>query len=233
MTQRTKKARVSDTAWLDDDTAWLDRPLPPPRGTGRSASGAPAAGFPEAPNGHLVSAVKLTNEKKRFLSMVKRLVGRDRVWASDGEYVAFRPKLANPATLERHNRFIATGNYKHVTTQDDVQLFQLMEGSPFKRAAMNVSAMKYSDIRRSAVLAACSADWGLFVDILTEMSTQLKNKFHEGMAKQIYESHLVHVFSMIEMRRGPSRAVIDAGVQSLRLRRGDSSGRVILIPSTH
>ena len=55
-------------------------------------------------------------------------LGKKKIWASDGAFVWFRRKLANPATLERHNRFLATGEYKHVGTQDDVEIYELMPG---------------------------------------------------------------------------------------------------------
>lgn len=179
-----------------------------------------------------IESIKLLDDTKRLPSMIKSLIGRSRCWATDGEYVAFRRKLANPATLQRHENFLKLGNYKHITTQDDVELYKLMEGSPFKRTPVNLMQMNDSNMARQAILAACARDWGLFIDILTELSGRIKGRWGLGgdaFALQAYQAMLGHIFNMILMRRGPSQGEIDAGVRGLREKRGEGS-RLIMLP---
>lgn len=176
-----------------------------------------------------VQSPKLPGEKKRAPSMQRKLLGKSRTWASDGEYVYFRRKQANPATLQRHEQFLKTGNYKHISTQDDVEIYQLQEGSAFKRGPVNLAALNYGDVRRQAIVAACRRDWGVFVDALQEMAGRLKGAYHESMATQIYNEQLAHVFSMIAFRGGPSPMETDREVAALRTRRGDNRSRVIAL----
>jgi hypothetical protein len=181
------------------------------------------------------SGGKMRGEKGRFGSMAKKLVGKSRVWASDGDYVAFRRKQANPASLERHNKFIATGQYKHVATHDGVEIYELQAASPFKRTQMNLGAMGIAHIRRQAVLAACARDWSLFIDVLSELAGKIKGAVAtdgkavgEGeFARNVYDENLAYIFKFTWMRGGPLQAEIDAGVQSARAARGENVGRII------
>lgn len=188
------------------DTSWLDVPT-------------------------VTSGMKLPNETKRFVSMAKKLVGKSRVWACDGSLVAFRRKKANPATLQRHEAFLKTGDYKYLGTSDDVELYQLTESSPFKRPQRDLTAIDNYNLRREAALAACRREWPLFVDALTELSGRIKGQYHDAFAKTIYDENLTAIFLAINMRGGPSRTEIDREVQALRSRRGDSVSRVLLPPS--
>jgi hypothetical protein len=183
------------------------------------------------------SANKLTGEKKRAKSMHKGVLKRGQTWASDGEYVYFRRKQANPATLERHNRFIANGDFKHTDTQDDVEIYKLMPSSPFKRDQADLSALPPTVVRRTAILAACSRDWTLFTDALEDLAFKIKNaRYTDGkpasgeFAKQLWEQQLEYIFRLIAMRRGPSQAEIDMGMQDVRKRRLHNN-RTLYLPA--
>jgi hypothetical protein len=176
---------------------------------------------------------KLTGERKRFPSMAKKLVGKSRIWACDGEFVAFRRAKSNPETLKRHEAFLKTGDYKHIETQDDVEIYQLQPSSPFKRKVqVNLGNLDDYNVRRAAALAACNRDWAMFVDSLSELAGRIKHsgRYHEGFANLKYNEDLESIFLAINMRGGPSRSEIDREVQALRRRRGDTTSRVILLP---
>jgi hypothetical protein len=176
----------------------------------------------------IAAPTKLTREKTRAPSMTKKLGGKSRVWASDGEYVYFRRKLSNPATLERHEKFLATGNYKHVMTQDDVEVYQLQEGSPFKRPQLDLTSIAFADVRRQTILAACRGDWSRYVDGLEELAGRLKGAYDPGFAKLQFNDTLDHIEHMIRLRGGPSRAMCDREVVTVRARRGQSAGKRIM-----
>lgn len=205
-----------------DDTSWLDV---------TSTRDADSAVEDDADAWlSITSGVKLTNEHSRAPSMVRNALGRDRVWACDGEYVYFRRKKAHEGTLRRHAKFIETGDYTHVATQDDVEIYKLGPASPFKRQPVALNETQYPNVRRMAILAACAGDYGLYVDCLEELAGRLKGSFHEAMAKQVYEDELTHVSNMIAVRRGPTQGMIDAGVQAVRRRRGSGVNRVLVMP---
>lgn len=214
------------TDWLADDvaapTTWLEIPA-----EARISGG----------------GEKLRGEKTRFGSMVKRLVGKSRVWACDGEYVAFRRKQSNPATLERHNKFIASGSYKHVATHEDVEIYELQEGSAFKRTPVDLRAMPLHLVRRQAVLAGVARDWPLLVDILLEMATKIKSmRATDGkpldsgdaastaFANNVFHDNMAYVFEWIWKRGGPGGAEVTREINAVRERRGDSVSRVLSLP---
>ncbi len=188
---------------------------------------------------------KLRGEQSRFGSMVKRLVGKSRTWACDGEYVAFRRKQSNPATLERHNKFIASGNYKHVSTHEDVEIYELQEGSPFKREPVNLRAMTLTAVRRQAVLAGVARDWHLFVDILLEMATKIKSaRAYDGkmidagdststaFANNLFHENMAYVFEWVWKRGGPGGDEITREVNTVRERRGDNVSKILSLPAS-
>lgn len=207
-----------DTSWLELNSDWLEI-----KSDARIESGA-----------------KLTGERKRAPSMAKKLLGKSRTWACDGEYVYFRRKQANPATLQRHNNFLKSGHFKHVQTQDDIEIYQLQETSPFKREPENLTVLTIPQIRRSAVKAGVARDWGLFVDCISELATKFKSQRWEvdgkkispddGFVKNMYEEALQYIFLTIWKSGGPLQAEIDAGVQEVRQRRGETVSRLVTLP---
>lgn len=210
-------SKPSDTSWLEIPD-WLD----------------------DKPSVRIEGSSKLTNEHKRAPSMAKKLLGKSRVWACDGEYVYFRRKKANPASLQRHNNFLKTGQFKHVMTQDDVEIYQLQESSPFKREPENLTVLTIPMIRRSAVKAAVARDWGLFVDCISELATKFKSQRWEvdgkkispddGYVKNLYEEALQYIFLTVWKSGGPLQPEIDAGVQDVRQRRGEAVSRLVTLP---
>lgn len=186
------------------------------------------------------SGGKLPYDNVRFSVMQ----GSDRLWACDGEYVACRPKGFHSATRERHERFLASGHYEHVGTFDDVQVFKLLPGSPFKRETKTFIPGRslWSDIRGAAI-AATARDWVLFHDILESIATGLKaahaaaaaeggdRNGHGVDAATMYQDALDQVFINIAHRRGPDRAEVDKGLASVRRARGLGS-KVLVVPPT-
>jgi hypothetical protein len=164
----------------------------------------------------------------RFMCMK----GTGRVWACDGEYVACRPKDFHEGTNTRHQNFLASGHYKHVGTFDDVQIFELLPGSPFRRDNRTLipGVNLYQDMRECAK-AAVTRDWVLYNDILEEIASNVKARFDIGTAKQVFDDVLGQIFTNIAMRGGPTQAEVDAGLARVRLRRGVGKGKVIALPS--
>ena len=175
------------------------------------------------------SGTKLTQERTRFKSMTKKLTGANRIWACDGEFVAFRRKKANPEALARHERFLASGDYKFIETQDDVEIYELMPSSPFKRAeTINFSELKFYDARRQTIRAAVRRDWATFIDGLEHLAGGIKGSYDPAMAKTVYNDLLSYVFVQIAMRGGPAQAEVDREVRALRQRRGERSSALLM-----
>jgi hypothetical protein len=171
--------------------------------------------------------------------MQRRLVGRDRIWACDGEYVYFRPyryeggvkvERANPTTFERHRRFLSAGHYEYVETQDDVEIYRVLPGSPFAREGVYLGEMSDSDVRRQVVLAACRRDWVTYADALEELFGRIKNRGYDaGFEARVRDDCLAYIDVLIQMRGGPTPAECGNGLAGVRQRRGEGR-RMILLP---
>ncbi len=249
---------AQDTAWLDEPGTQSPRLLPMTsvtrlagytprkRRTTKQMAEAAALAAATAP-GSVVEAIdwldaednvvsietpaKMTRDKARFKSMARGAVmGRDRIWACDGEYVAVRLNSANPHTQQRHQKFLESGHYKHVETQDDVQVFKLLDGSPFKRKyQFHTGELKDNDVFLLASKTAVTRDWPAYADILEEMAARIKSRLDAGNAKLAWDEWLERLFENIRMRGGPTQAEVDAGFQRVRMQRGTSKGKLIVL----
>lgn len=177
-------------------------------------------------------AKKLKGETGRASTMGKKLLGKSRTWACDGEYVWLRRKQANPETIKRHEAFIASGEYKYVETQDDIEIFQLQEKSPFKRKQpMDLTTLDMYNVRRQACLAACRRDWVFYIDALEEIAGRLKGAYDSGMAKTMFMETLDAIENSIAIRGGPNKAERDREVAATRAKHGLSRDRKIYLPT--
>jgi len=148
--------------------------------------------------------------------------GKDRIWWCDGEYVWFRRGKSNPETLKRHNQFVADGDYKHVETQGDVEIWQLQPQSQFKSDVIagkqiDIAKMNNYNLRRQASLAAVRRDWQAFHDIMTFLRERI-NAVH-GLnlagAEMYYAEAYMAVMASIQQRAGPSPNEINKELRSL------------------
>lgn len=159
--------------------------------------------------------------------------GKDRIWWCDGEYIWFRRNKSNPATLERHDKFIADGDYLYVETQNDVEIWQLKPQSQFKQdnKQIDIGAMNTYNVRRQAALAAVRRDWPAFRDIMTFLRERV-NALHGANvagAEMQYAELYMAVMSSIEQRVGPSPGEISRELIALADRRGENVTKMISI----
>lgn len=183
-----------------------------------------------------LTGTKLPNERARAKSMQKRDTGRSRCWASDGQFVWFRRKIATPAFVTRLNGQIAKGELKHLTTQDDVEIYEIQQGSPLKRAYGDFGVVPIQTLTRIARVSACTSDWVTFVDVLEEGAHRFKNAVYSdgkpadaNFARERYGDWLGHVFNMIKIAGGPAQTTIDREVQAVRQRRGAENKRIMTL----
>jgi hypothetical protein len=159
-------------------------------------------------------------EQRASVMRAAEQLGKDRIWFTDGEYIWFRRNKANPATLERHNKFVASGDYKHIETQDDIEVYQLQDSSQFKVQTgrqVDIGVMDNYNVRRQAVLAACKRDWKAFRDIMSYLRERLNNRHQNPkqpgvvtpLAENIYAEMYLAVLEAINQRNGPSAGEIN------------------------
>jgi hypothetical protein len=144
-------------------------------------------------------------------------------WWTDGEYVWFRRSASNPETLKRNNEFCRTGDYKHVETQGDVEIYQLQPKSPFAvKKSVDIGQMDTYNVRRQAVKAACRRDWKGFRDIMTFLRERINATYVSPnkpgvtpLADNIFAEQYIAVLTAIDMRHGPSPDEINRELMNL------------------
>lgn len=182
-------------------------------------------------DGHVEGAGKLKGEATRAANMAKGVNGKSRVWGCDGDYVWFRRKLANPATLERHQKYLERGEYKHAFTTDDVEVYVLQTGSPFRRKeAQNLAELDHYNLKRAAARAAVKRDWVTYVDALEEMAGRVKAHWPSNQQKLVWDETLADLENMIQRRGGPTLIECDREVRNVRTKQGFGRDRRIMLP---
>lgn len=162
--------------------------------------------------------------------------GKDRIWWTDGEYLWFRRGKSNPATLQRHNKFVEDGDYQFVETQGDVEIWQLRPQSQFKSDSgsgrqIDIAQMNNYNIRRQAALAACRRDWQAFHDIMTFLRERINATHGANLAgaEMYYAEAYMAVMASIEQRVGPSANEINKELRLLMGKDPISRRRLISI----
>lgn len=203
------------------DTSWLDTP--------------PTADE-AAPR--IQAARSLVNESRRGAPVSMTIAGKGRTWHSDGKYIWFRRKKANPATTQRLNSHIEKGEIKFIVTSDDVEMYEVLPNSPFhRRSAQDLMKVDIASLRWVAVYAAKNRDWVAFVDALSEFASRVKNKVYSDggqatgeFARQIYSEGLAYIFHLVSASGGPQHDEIDREVANVQFKRGIGRGSQIVLP---
>lgn len=231
---------MSDVA--ADDFSWMDAaPAPVARKKKRRVKKSKR----KAAKKVIVQAgAKIDHEKIRGRAMMSAVKGKKRIWACDGEYVYFRRKSClGPdgqtdgsgnvhAAITRHNRFLGNGDYAHVETQDDVEICKVNPQSALYRKGQYLGRMSNGMVQRAIVVAACKRDWATYADALLEFAGRIKGKWqHATQAELAWNEVLQYLEIQVSMRGGPTPAECGAGLQNIRERRGEGSGRLIVLGS--
>ena len=175
--------------------------------------------------------------------------GKNRKWHCDGEYIWFRRKEANPATLERHNRFVAQNDYRYVETQGDVEIWELNDSSQFKTKKpekkvvqtprgeyeIDLSEFDNYNLMRQAAIRACKYDWQAFHDIMTYLRERIQKQNQAPgapgvvtpLAENVYADTYVRVMEMINQRNGPSPGQINAELMALLQKDAKNRQRIV------
>lgn len=188
--------------------------------------------------GRVSAAKALVNEKRRGAPVSMTIAGKGRTWHSDGKYVWFRRKKANPATTDRLNAHIAKGEIKHLATSDDVEIYEVQEASPFFRAqAQDLMKLDFTSVKWAAIRSAKRRDWVGFVDGLSEIASRIKNRVYTDggqatgeFARLQYSETLGYVMKLVSMAGGPSRDEIDREVHNVQVKRGSGRNSMLVLP---
>lgn len=165
--------------------------------------------------------------------------GTNRVMACDGTYMAYRPfnrefdKEVNPRTRERFADFVAAGHYKHIGTYDEVQIYELTEGSPYRHKTNYVIGSDYWKDIRTAAKAACDRNWSDYHDVVGAIATALKSGRDPAFAKTVFDDTLNQIAIQIQQMKGPTEREVNEGFLEIRKKRGIAkSGGIVTLNSS-
>lgn len=162
--------------------------------------------------------------------------------ACDGQYLAYRPfnreydKEVNPRTRERFNMFCEQGLYQHVGTYDEVQIYELLEGNPYRHNNKQyvIGTDYWKDIR-TAAKAAYERNWADYHDVLGAMATALKSGRDPNFARTLWSDTVNQVgISIAQMGPGaPSEKEVNEGFVGIRRARGitGKTGTIVTLNS--
>ncbi len=177
-----------------------------------------------------------------------RRFGDGRVWGCDGNYVFFRPRrmidgvmtqVANPAAMERHQRFLNLGHYEYIETSDDVQIFRVTDKSPFKRKFGSLMEMATGQVKRAVIMSAVKREWTVYVDALEELAVRIKSAAGQQISdgrgpgelhRNQWNEMLTYIQVQIAMRGGPTAEECARELQRVMIARaGSGDGKRILV----
>lgn len=211
-----------------DDTSWLDTEPAPAANDDWLRIEDGNAGKIAKPFQHLVDSC---------------MRGTNRVMACDGQYLAYRPfnrefdKEVNPRTRERFNMFCEKGFYKHAGTYDEVQIYELLEGNPYRheRKQYVIGADYWKDIR-TAAKAAYDRNWSDYHDIMGAIATALKGGNRDPLFARTMWDDAVNQVTVAIGQMGPGAPTdkeVNEGFVGIRRARGitGKSGTVVTLNS--
>lgn len=200
---------------------------------------APAAKKPRKKKGEVSAVVALDHEKLRARAMQKRMDMSARIWCTDGEFLWFRPRrmvdgkmtqVANPAIIERHERFVRKGDLTFLGNQDDVSIWRVNPQSPFHSSqGLYLERMTEGQIIRACIVSAVKRDWELYADILEDLAMKIKGTDVGPLGGLRWKECLDYIQQQLDQRRGPSADECGRGLQDVRVKRGVGKGRVIVM----
>lgn len=187
------------------------------------------------------NAGKITRAFDHLVNSCMR--GTNRVMACDGQYLAYRPfnrefdKETNPRTKERFQMFCEKGLYNHIGTYDEVQIYELLPGNPYRHEAKQylIGQDYWKDIR-TAAKAACDRNWADYHDLLGAMATALRGGGRDQLfARTMFEDMINQVGIAVQQIGGPGAPAekeVNEGFIEIRRARGITGRNGLIMLNT-
>lgn len=150
----------------------------------------------------------------------------------DGKKLFIRRAQCNPGFVQRVDDKILEGEYKHVETTGDVEVYEIGDASPLRRATLSHLTMR--DIEMAIITAACKRDFALYHDACSELAVRYRTnasgeELPTGTARTLYVEHMAYIELRILRRGGPSEFEIKRELGAINERK---RGRKIVVAPT-
>jgi hypothetical protein len=178
------------------------------------------------------SDIRIVQPKLKGKEWAKNpLKGTKRGFAIDGTHAFLRRRTANSLIAERTDNKARKGEYRHVGTFDDVEVYEISEDSPLRRKKQDLGELSIESIEKAIILAACKREWRLYYDAVSELAYRYKNSNLPGETSEtILQTTMKYLHLRILRRGGPSDFEIANNLASIRKER---TGRQIYMGRGH
>lgn len=167
-------------------------------------------------------------ETPRANTTGRKIRNTTRAFWSDGVNAYLRRKRANPAIIKRTDDKTKSGEYTHVKTSDDVEIYEIAEWSPMRRKRVSLDEMPLMRIEATIIRSACKADWRLYYDAVSEYAHRFKNgSLPPNTAEMILQQQMRYIEHRIMRRGGPTPMMIHHELGKIRRER---TGTRIYLP---
>lgn len=162
----------------------------------------------------------------------------NRAFWIDGVHAYLRRKKANTAIIERVDKHVKSGDYKHVRTSDDVEIYEIDDTSPLRRRKLDMTELTDSALERVIVKFACKHDYKTYYDAVSELAHRIKSgivqndrgelvELPQGTTQLIFQSTMSYIELRIMRRGGPTPMMIQQELKAIREKR---TGSKIYLP---
>jgi hypothetical protein len=138
----------------------------------------------------------------------------------DGVHAYLRRKKANQAIIERVDKHVKSGDYRHVRTSDDVEIYEISDTSPLRRRKIDMTELTDSALERVIVKYACKHDYKTYYDAVSELAHRIKSGIVQNDRGELIELRIMR-------RGGPTPMAIQQELKAIREKR---TGSKIFLP---
>jgi hypothetical protein len=147
-----------------------------------------------------------------------------------GNKLHLRRAKANPAFNERVDERVGLGDYIHIATTGDVEVYEIPARSALHKAELGLGVLTNKAVEQTIVQAACALDWKLYRDAAQEFAKRQRytgsgEELHQATAMFIFQREMKHIEARILARGGPSPVEIQMRLRELQAQK---RGRVIV-----
>jgi len=158
----------------------------------------------------------------------RKIKNTSRAFWTDGTNAHLRRKRANPAMVERVDAKVKAGEYRHVRTSDDVEIYEIAEWSSLRRKKLDISQMPITRVEACIVRSACKGDWALYYDAVSEYAHRYKHgSLPSNTAEMMLQQQMRYLELRIMRRGGPTPMMIHNELSKVRKAR---TGTQIFLP---
>jgi len=153
--------------------------------------------------------------------MPRKLANTDaRAFWYQGNKLHLRRGKANPAFVQRVDEKVGLGDYIHIATTGDVEVYEIPARSALHKRELGLGVLTDKMVEQRIVQAACDRDFVLYRDAAEELAKRARftdsgEPMDAGTALFQFQQTMRHIEQRILARGGPSPVEIQTRMRDL------------------